>query len=265
MKDFPIRNIFLPAALVASSVFSAFTVPAALKQSTDAPVQALPVFSQAAQVSLNRLHKDVAIPYIGTAIVFSASAGILTAELARKRYSARQRLAAQKAEFNSYVGSHETIGYSSMTAESDSLLAGLPISNSSLEWPTTENIEGDTASEKTGTEYHFPEQMAEAAWPEPAHPEESSEGDQEIDRTVVIFPGQYERCRIQVPHRQEQLYAIEFDGEFYSLLSAGISKEQALAAINQLTQDDCAAILTQMNQGYAIWVLESEAELASVA
>lgn len=81
----------------------------------------------------------------------------------------------------------------------------------------------------------------------------------------MIFPGQYQRCRIQIPGLPEHQYAIEFDHRFYSLLSSGVSKEQALVAVKQLSQEQRAAILTCMNQGYAVWVLEPDAQLISVA
>ncbi|MFE4104737.1 hypothetical protein [Almyronema epifaneia] len=231
MKDFPIRNIFLPAVLVAGSVFSALTLPAVLKQTANDSISQLPVFNQAAAMSLGQVHKDVAIPYIGSVIVLSAGAGIATAELARKRQVARQKAAAAKATQPAAAPAAEP------------LLAALPLASATFEWPT----EAPTAS------------------PEPVLPSLAAAADSDSSHTVVIFPGQYQRCRIQVPHLQEQLYAIEFDQQFYSLLSAGLSKAQALAAIEQLSQEDRAAILTRMNQGYAVWVQESQAQLVSVA
>lgn len=260
MKDFPVRNIFLPAALAASAVFSAFTLPTALKQSINHAVD-LPLLDQQSQMRLDRVHKDIAIPYIGTVIVLSAGSGIATAELIRKWRSARQA-AAQKVT----LASAETDVSSDVVAEVDSQPTTLPLTDLDLVWPTSDSPEATAPIDKTALTYDFPGHLAEAAWPkEIASKTPTSGPESAADYTVVIFPGQYQRCRIQVPHLQEQLYAIEFDGRFYSLLSAGVSKEQAVAAITQLNQAERPAILTQMNQGYAVWVLEPQAQLVSVA
>lgn len=254
MQNFPVRNIFLPATLVASAVFAAFTVPAALRQANNGLISTIPVLNRSAFMSPDRIHKDVAIPYIGTAIVLSAGAGIVTAELSRKRHAASQKTVLQQAEFDSF----EDI---SVAPES----AVFPISNPKFEWPTAETTDIAPSGENGFLDYNFPADMPEATWPEASTAKTPIETAQDADYTVVIFPGQYQRCRIQVSHLPEHLYAIEFDERFYSLLSAGIAKEQALAAIKQLNQEDRPAILTQMNQGYAVWVLEPQAQLVAVA
>ncbi len=262
MKDFPVRNIFLPAALAASAVFSALTLPTALQRSTTHAVD-LPVITQKSQMGLGQVHKDIAIPYIGTVIVFSAGAGIATAELIRKCWAAR--LAAQAAR-----AAQETAEYAEAEAESteavaplietetDALTTALPLADPDFAWPTASDAAVDmTPVAVKAATYEFPHQLPTAVWEEhPAmEPEETA-----ADMTVVIFPGQYQRCRIQVPHLREHLYAIEFDEKFYSLLSAGISKDQALAAVAQLEEQEQPAILTQMNEGHAVWVLERQAK-----
>ncbi|MEO1298816.1 MAG: hypothetical protein AAFW75_24160 [Cyanobacteria bacterium J06636_16] len=267
MKDFPIRNIFLPAALAASAVFSAFTLPAALQRSTTHAVD-LPIITQKSQMGLGQVHKDVAIPYIGTVIVFSAGAGMATAELIRKWWairSAAARAAQQEAACTAaYTEADTELAEADLTEAiaplaTDVPATALPLADADLIWPTAvaDAAETPSTAEKTAT-YKFPEQLPAAAWAEPAiaQPEAAAA----VDMTVVIFPGQYERCRIQVPHLREQLYAIEFDEKFYSLLSAGISKEQALAAVTQLAKEERPAILTQMNEGHAVWVLEPQAK-----
>ncbi|MEO0985152.1 MAG: hypothetical protein AAFY20_06340 [Cyanobacteria bacterium J06639_14] len=258
MQDFPIRNIFLPAALAASAVFSALTLPTALQRSTTHAVD-LPTSSQQSQMDLSRVHKDIAIPYIGTVIVLSAGAGIATAELVRKWHAARKSTAAQTPEAD-FADSFEDDSVSS--PEIPSSITSLPLRAPDFAWPTSKNLETASSAAKTWVDYDFPKQFTAATWETPAAVATVA---QAPDMTVVIFPGQYQRCRIQVPSQREQSYAIEFDEKFYSLLSAGVSKEQALAAITQLDQENRPAILTQMNEGYAVWVLEPEAQLISVA
>ena len=262
MKEFPVRNIFLPAALAASAVFSGLTLPIVLQQSTQNMGNALPVLGQSTQVVLNQVHKDIAIPYIGTTIVLSAGAGIVTAELMRKRYAAQKKMVMQAIEISGVTGN----SLSNAAAETGpSPLSALPLADSTFEWPTTERAAATSSADETPLSYEFPLTMANAAWPESPDSKVSTEADLETDDTVVVFPGQYQRCRIQVPHLPEQLYAIEFNEQFYRLLNAGMAKDQALAAIRQLNQENCVAILTRMNQGYAVWVLESQAELVSAA
>ncbi|NJL86719.1 MAG: hypothetical protein HC886_13280 [Leptolyngbyaceae cyanobacterium SM1_1_3] len=173
----------------------------------------------------------MAIPYLGTVIVLSAGAGIVTAELTRKRGAARQKA--------------DTLETASATEQqTGSMLSAMPVIDPACEWPTTG--------------------IDETVWPE-SQPKAFGEAKADLSPTVVVFPGQYQRCRIQVPHLQEQLYAIEFNEQFYRLLSASISKAQALAAVEQMAQEDHAAVLTRMNEGYAVWVLEPQTKLVSVA
>ena len=256
MKDFPVRNIFLPAALAASAVFSALTLPTALRQPTNHAVD-LPLIDQNSQIRLSEVHKDIAIPYLGTVIVLSAGSGIATAELIRKWRSIYQATTEKTP-----LTSTETGLSSHIDTQDSPQLKMLPLTDLELAWPTSEDSAAASSPEEAASTYRFPEQVTEATWLENTMAETPELVD---DYTVVIFPGQYQRCRIQVPHLQEQLYAIEFDNRFYSLLSAGISKEQAIAAISQLNQAERPAILTQMNQGYAVWVFEPQAQLLSVA
>ena len=297
MKDFPIRNIFLPAALAASAVFSAFTLPTALQRSTTHAVD-LPLVTQKSQMGLGQVHKDIAIPYIGTVIVFSAGAGIATAELVRKWRAARLVAAQQAQQEAEYVKAEaeaeaelttpgETEGQTTIfpltdadfiwpTSESEAEMVhqttAFSLVDPDIAWPTSEFAEAEAevavTAEVAMTEQRMANQMLShqvtksTCWAKHsvAEPEELAE-----DMTVIIFPGQYQRCRIQVPHLREQLYAIEFDERFYSLLTAGISKDQALAAITQLAKEERPAILTQMNEGHAVWVLEPQAKRVRVA
>jgi hypothetical protein len=117
----------------------------------------------------------------------------------------------------------------------------------------------------------FPTEIPEAAWLSPTtgestRPRSSADAGFVADDTVTIFPGQYERCRIQVSGLPAQQYAIKFNEQFYSLLCSGISKEDALETVKQLEeQEERTAILTHMNQGYAVWVAEPTADLVEVA
>lgn len=263
MKDLPVRNIFIPAALVASSIFSVLTLPVAFKQLNNPTVNKLPIFSQMHQMNVDNVHKDIAIPYIGTVIVLSAGAGIATAELARKHY-ARQEQSAAAAENTSSTGIH----YGGKPTEISFLLADLPLEDPTLQWPTPSqphHLSASSPSETSLVDDFSKDTMTPETWSDFPASNVIDQPTPELEHKVIVFPGQYQRCRIRVPNHHEQLYAIEFNEQFYSLLNASIPKDQALAAIEQLTQENHAAILTRMNQGYAVWVLEAQATLVSVA
>ena len=266
MKDFPIRNIFLPATLVGTSIFSimAFTLPTFIDQHS--LNERAPRLGVRSSLDLTGIHKELVITYIGSAIVMSASAGLGAAELLRKRAVKKSNNSNLKSALAEFVDHHSQQSVTDLEVQFSALIAehiGDPsVDNQAPMEPGTEiaspaAIDTRVSAAVSDSLWQMPSPAVE---PSQAEPEEF-----ETDSTIMIFPGQYLRCRIQVPDSPEQQYAIEFDHQFYSLLSSGVSQEQALAAVNQLAQEERAAILTRMNQGYAVWVLEPNAEVVSVA
>lgn len=260
MQDLPIRNIFLPAALVSALSFSAltFVVPPLLSQFFQP--QANDGFSrdQFRQVPLDSVHKEIAISYIGTVMILSTGMGITTAEILRRRYQKSEDTPDLKSVLTDFIDNNSYQETDEMDTQFSEILADLP--QAVPAWSDEIQTVDDATADVTNDSYQFSTEMPEASWPVP-----SDDLEEDADSTVMIFPGQYQRCRIQLPGQQEQHYAISFDEQFYSLLSAGVSKEQALTEVKHLAEEDRAAILTTMNQGYAIWVLEPEARLVSVA
>ncbi|MDB9524401.1 hypothetical protein PN498_00250 [Oscillatoria sp. CS-180] len=274
MQDLPIRNIFLPAAVVGASIFSAltFVVPPLVNQLSQVGSTERLSADQHLRMQLESVHKEVAISYIGTAMVVSTGMGIATAELLRKRYQRTLGKAPDlKAALADFIDNHDQQDEREMDAQFAALIADLP--QPVPAWPDAESSEQEDktpTAARTDHPYPFSQAVPEAVWPvaiadTQSIASESETAKEDVDQTVTIFPGQYERCRIQVPNQHEHQYAIEFNGQFYGLLSAGVSKDQALAAVKHLAQENHAAILTHMNQGYAVWVLEPKAELVSVA
>lgn len=265
MKDFPIRNIFLPATLVGTAIFSAmaFTLPTFVNHySQKEGIAGTSTWGARSPLELTGVHKEVMITYIGTAIVVSASAGLGAAELLRKRSAQKSQAPSLKSALAELIDQHSQQGNTDLEEEFSSLVAQhLEANDLQGLMPAAANRVATPPTDVT-----FPVEIPEAVWQAPAQaPPSSPDSAVETDDTVMIFPGQYQRCRIQVPNLSEQQYAIAFDQQFYSLLNSGITKEQALAAVKQLAAAERAAILTPMNQGYAVWVLEPEAELVSVA
>lgn len=106
MSNSALSNVLLPAVFVAGAVFSVLTVPLALIKSEPVileipsvgdldipPVEIPPIFDGE--------HKDIAIPYIGFAIVISVGGGMATVEVYRRWYQWQESALADKEQDSS--------------------------------------------------------------------------------------------------------------------------------------------------------------------
>jgi hypothetical protein len=89
MSSYSLSNVLLPAVFVSSAVFSTLTVPFALIKSEPVLVEIPPIYNGEIQPIFDGEHKDVAIPYVGFAIVVSVGAGIACVEVHRRWHAAR--------------------------------------------------------------------------------------------------------------------------------------------------------------------------------
>jgi len=96
MTSYSLSNVLLPAVFISSAVFSTLTVPLALIKSEPVAVEVPPFFSGEIQPIFNGEHKEVAIPYVGFAIVVSVGAGIASVEVMRRWQSYRESLETQE-------------------------------------------------------------------------------------------------------------------------------------------------------------------------
>ena len=88
MKSVPLRSIFLPIALVSGTIFSVFIIPLFLLQSgiVDSDQSSfLQATFQPILQEKERQSKEPMIRYVGLAIITSVSAGLLTADVLRRR------------------------------------------------------------------------------------------------------------------------------------------------------------------------------------
>ncbi|HBE21740.1 MAG TPA: TetR family transcriptional regulator [Cyanobacteria bacterium UBA11149] len=106
MSNSALSNVLLPAVFVAGAVFSVLTVPLALIKSEPVilevpsvggldipPVEIPPIFDGE--------HKDIAIPYIGFAIVISVGGGMAAVEVYRRWYQWQESALAEKEQDSS--------------------------------------------------------------------------------------------------------------------------------------------------------------------
>jgi hypothetical protein len=289
MKDLPVRNIFLPATVVGASLFSmlAFQLPNFVSHYVNLHSQPDAQSAAPASVQLGHVHKELAIGYIGTTIVLSAGIGLLTAECLRRRSQSMAHKPELKQALALFVDQqaqqdteHSEAAFTAMMAEFPEAEVAIPSGSSDVRDSSTVSVsvDGNWADEDT-SQSEQPRQLSLNAYWSNLPGEStaafdmasSATGRMELEvalgpiDTIMIFPGQYQRCRIQVPGVAEKQYAISFKQHFYRLLSSGVTKESALAVVKQLGQSDRDAIVTTMNRGYAVWVKEPSAELVSIA
>jgi hypothetical protein len=98
-------------------------------------------------------------------------------------------------------------------------------------------------------------------WPEVSADQAAPEATSGIDSP----PGQLETYRIKVPHRQDSLFAILVEGQYYSLVRTHPSKERILEVAAKLRQQGDEVLITTVEQRYAVWVLQPEAYLELVS
>ncbi|MEK0193766.1 MAG: hypothetical protein EAZ78_16340 [Oscillatoriales cyanobacterium] len=93
-------------------------------------------------------------------------------------------------------------------------------------------------------------------------------GQTKSDRTVAptkILESriQYKSCRIRVPDLAQPVAAILVDREYYSFFKALKEPEKVLATVAKLGNRGDSTAITKTASGYAIWVMEPEADAVS--
>jgi hypothetical protein len=74
---------------------------------------------------------------------------------------------------------------------------------------------------------------------------------------------QYKSCRIRVPDLAQPVAAILVDREYYSFFKALKEPEKVLATVAKLGNRGDSTAITKTASGYAIWVMEPEADAVS--
>lgn len=297
MSSYPLSNVLLPAVIISSAVFSTLTLPFAFIKSEPVVVELPPLFSGEIQPIFNGEHKDVAIPYIGFAIVVSVGAGMASVEVSRRWHAYRESALAQKQEQNlqqnlpQTEAQQETITQPEYRPEISAL--DLPLKDEIFPNPSPTSL--DTIAEVQDIRVENPEQVidttqlfesqltlphqtstlstiSEQQNPSDVAPEThlaelgASEVGKEAEfgglnrssSNILESPTLYQRCRIKVPHLERRLLAILVDGQYYSFLRTEKTKEKVLEIIAKLSHKVQKTIITKTEKGYFIWVLESD-------
>lgn len=290
MTSYSLSSILLPAVFVSSAVFSSLTIPFALIKTEPVAVELPPFFSGEIQPIFNGEHKDVAIPYIGFAIVASVGAGIATVEINRRWQAYRESLLIQSetAESES-IESQEVIDLPEYRPETSAidlsskeenfwnkeLSVSSPLTDPLIEQLNTaeitqqiidplklatsnQNFEPSSIYEKFNRSLEQPENSSELLLLASQSTTETAPNLQPNFSNILDSRQEYQTCRIKVPHLKQSLFAIVFNGEYYSFLRTEPSQEKALEIITKLSHRLEKMVITNTEKGYVIWNLEPE-------
>jgi hypothetical protein len=297
MTSYPLSNVLLPAVFISSAVFSSLTVPFALLKSEPVVVELPPFFSGEIQPIFNGEHKEVAIPYVGFAIVVSVGAGIASVEVIRRWQAYRESTMAQESLPNLQQNSKEK------EAQQEALkLPEYRPEASAIDLPTKDEVfrsqslsAPNTMTEAQRIAVEAPEQVVDAtqlfepqltiphqttalgAVSEKLNLSQAPHGDnsvqlessgvcshsavQDLDLAfskILESRKQYQTCRIKVPHLKRRLFAILVNDEYYSFLRAEKTREKVLEIMTKIDHRVQKTVITKTEKGYVIWALEPE-------
>lgn len=293
MTSYSLSNVLLPAVFISSAVFSTLTVPLALIKSEPITVEVPPFLSQEIPPIFDGEHKEVAIPYIGFAIVVSVGAGIASVEVMRRWQSYRESLETQEQLPNLQQNSKgkEALKLPEYRPEASAIHLSTNVEGFSSQSITATNA----ITEETFMAVEAPEQVVDATqlgfpqptilhqttasfsdseklnWSSSLHGNDSVQlssdrvGEEEVVQDLDLAFSQiiesqhlYQTCRIKVPHLEQRLFAILFEDQYYSFLRAEETREQVLETIAKLDPRVQKTVVTKTEKGYVVWALEPE-------
>jgi hypothetical protein len=289
MARFPLARILLPAVLISTGIFSALTLPFVLSRSRPIVIELSPLFSGEIEPIFTSERKDFAIRYLGFVIVLSVGAGLITAELIRKGYARRELAETQEKlselqkkyeEQESELAVTRQLGITSnifdapdfaeedhpqtpaalpnrgsavtaieaTSSHADSIPSQIPngngrrgISNGSSISPVESISSLSPQPDVTSLQHH---NLQNGNWTP------SSE-----IYSYMVYP----TCRISKGGSPQRQFALNLNEQYYKLFKAQISKNQAVAIAQRLVEKGKSIIVTEINQGYAVWMHEPEA------
>jgi len=293
MTNYSLSNILLPAVVISSAVFSTLTVPIALIKSEPVAVEVPPFFSAEIQPIFNGEHKDIAIPYIGFAIVASVGTGIAVVEVTRRWQAYREAVNSSESlpDIEQNLENNQVVESPDYRPEVSAL--EIPLSEEGLFSPTlnVSHVEMEAQPFKAsvaeqlvdatpilGSQLNLPVQtlfiskvsgelnLSQALQENDLELLASSEisvGTKELELTlsnILESCKHYQTCRITVPHLKQRLFAILINNEYYSFFRVEKTKEKVLEIMVKLGHQVEKMAITQTAKGYVIWNLEPEAQ-----
>lgn len=258
-------------------------------------VELPPLFSGEIQPIFNGEHKDVAIPYIGFAIVASVGAGMASVEVMRRWQAYRESAIAQKENQEAHSAQKEAQQETTNLPEYRPEISALDLPLKDEIFQNQSPTTPDAIPEAQDIRVENPEQVVDTTQlvePQPTLPHQTATlstiseqqnpfpitdendsvglgasgvgqepmiGGLDLASTKILESRQqYQRCRIEVPHLKRRLLAILVDGQYYSFFRAERTKEKVLEIIAKLSPKVQKTVITKTEKGYFIWALEPE-------
>ncbi|WAN69562.1 TetR family transcriptional regulator [Moorena producens JHB] len=295
MTNYPLINILLPAVVISSTIFSSLTLPFVFNKSKPIEVGIKPFFSLELKPIFHEDHKDLAIPYLGSAILVSVLSGLLTVEVGRQwqKYQAsvrekkRQLLQDIKSlnqgesepedqpdvpEYQPDVSAialtqtDDWVRYRGLTPPNTQSFAvqqphGVVDSNNVIEFKRNRVAKTRGMAVNANQLKFYPESQNNnsvqlGASPVPAL---ALLQDLELSSSHIIKSRQdYQICWINVPHLSRRLLAINVDGQYYSFLRLEKTQEQLISILSKVADHMDKIVITHIDKGYVIWNWEPE-------
>jgi hypothetical protein len=282
MNSSAFEKVLLSAILTSCTVFSVLMV--AFIPRRPEPITIEPLDRLESTENINQ--RDVMIRHIGMSIVVSVGAGITTAELIRKWGRSREaRLEGQQGFSAQAMLQAVAPNFApDLALPGDGFTASLggitePAGTADrLEFhkPAVSVLAPDRSAESEQPDLPLflfqpsaPLQSEDINWFQPLQPDASVEASAELRlqgeewrptlQAVLASRGQYQTCRISVPELAERVLAILFDGQHYRFIKLVGDREQAFRLAVRLDQRGEPAVITDMDERYAVWALEPAA------
>jgi hypothetical protein len=225
MKHRQVPNILVPAIIGSSAVFALLTLPFFYAQTQLPPGAKASFFGQDLQPILATQNRDLTIRYIGGAMVVSVAIGLSTVEL--RRYWSRRAFQPPEA--------------AQADAQPDPDLTEFSVESETIHLPPQWL--------QSGLEHQVSESGSTDRWPT-----------LRTDAAVLELREAGKICRICVYPSQRRLFATEVAGQYYSFFQSVSTREAAWEIAQQLSPAQRQILITPVEQEYAIWVLQPQAE-----
>ncbi|NEO78497.1 TetR family transcriptional regulator [Moorena sp. SIO4G3] len=295
MTNYPLINILLPAVVISSTIFSSLTLPFVFNKSKPIVVEVKPFLNVELKPIFHEDHKDLAIPYLGVAILASVLAGLGTVEVGRQwqKYQAsvreknRQRLqeieslnqAESEPEEQLDVPEYQPDVSAIALTQRDDLLRyrgltppntlsfavqqphGVVDSNNVIEFKRNRVAQTKGMAINANQLKFYPESQNNNSVQlrSSSVPALALLQDLELSSSHIIKSRQdYQICWIKVPHLSRRLLAINVDGQYYSFLRLEKTQEQLIAILSKVADQLDKIVITHIDKGYVIWNWEPE-------
>lgn len=297
MTNFPLSNVLLPAVCVSSAVFSTLTLPFALIESEPIVVELPPFFSGEIQPIFNGEHREVAIPYVGFAIVVSVGAGIASVEVNRRWQAYREstQLEATTPQVNAngataqpqplkawgsnpggpmlrpehpafkdptHVVPDTMLPEQQLSVDSDEPIMAEPIvAITQLKTPQRFELQAFPVTTVSPPQSVWSQGLVRDRF-EQESPTDELEPSRQTVRTpnkLLVSPLNYQTCRITVPDVKHCRFAICVEGKYYSFLRAETTEAKLQDILAKLGESLPKAVITKTPKSYIAWTWEPEA------